>query len=84
MFINSAPAPKTLNESILSREMAPSFRLKDILLPFSSNKKGTKNMGLGLTMSYGIINKYNGDISYRNLEDQGCEFTITLPVRRGK
>lgn len=57
--------------------------INDILLPFYSNKKGTKNLGLGLTMSYSIIRKFNGDLSYRNLEEQGCEFTITLPVKVG-
>lgn len=53
--------------------------IHDILLPFYSNKTGTKNMGLGLTMSYGIINKYKGEFTYSNLEDGGCEFVIRIP-----
>jgi len=54
--------------------------MNEILLPFYSNKKETKNMGLGLTVSYGIINKYSGEFFYRNLQDKGCEFTIKLPI----
>ena len=54
----------------------------NIFLPFYSTKKGNDaNFGLGLSVSYGIIKKYNGNISVRNLKDSGCEFTITLPQR---
>jgi signal transduction histidine kinase len=54
----------------------------NIFLPFYSTQKGNDaNFGLGLSVSYGIIKKYNGNISVRNLKDSGCEFTITLPQR---
>ncbi len=53
----------------------------NIFLPFYSSKLGKEaNLGLGLSVSYGIISKYNGDISVRNLEGAGCEFTILLPA----
>jgi PAS domain S-box-containing protein len=52
----------------------------NIFLPFYSTKKGRgNNLGLGLSVSYGIIKKYNGDISVTNLKSSGCEFTISLP-----
>ena len=52
----------------------------DIFLPFFSSKNDTgKNMGLGLSVSYGIIKKYNGFLEVGNLEGGGCEFIITLP-----
>ena len=52
----------------------------DILLPFYSTKNGKgHNLGLGLSVSYGIIKRYNGSITYRNLEKSGCEFKITIP-----
>ena len=53
----------------------------NIFLPFYSTKKGTGvNLGLGLSVSYGIITKYKGNITVKNLKTSGCEFTITLPV----
>jgi signal transduction histidine kinase len=52
----------------------------NIFLPFYSTKKGQEhNLGLGLSVSYGIIKKYNGTISVRNLENAGCQFTIKIP-----
>jgi len=52
----------------------------NIFLPFYSSKLGKDaNLGLGLSVSYGIISKYNGSIDVRNREQGGCEFTILLP-----
>lgn len=54
----------------------------NIFLPFYSTKKGSEhNLGLGLSVSYGIIKKYNGTITVENLPHQaGCQFLITLPL----
>jgi signal transduction histidine kinase/ABC-type branched-subunit amino acid transport system ATPase component len=53
---------------------------EQVFLPFFSTKKNEgNNMGLGLPMSYGIVKKYNGDLTFRNLNDHGCEFIMTLP-----
>lgn len=53
----------------------------NIFLPFYSTKKGNDaNLGLGLSVSYGIVTKYKGKITVRNLRASGCEFTITLPA----
>ncbi len=52
----------------------------NIFLPFYSTKKGQEhNLGLGLSVSYGIIKKYRGTIAVENLDSTGCRFTITLP-----
>jgi signal transduction histidine kinase/ABC-type branched-subunit amino acid transport system ATPase component len=52
----------------------------NIFLPFYSSKLGKDaNLGLGLSVSYGIITKYNGSIEVRNREEGGCEFSILLP-----
>ena len=54
--------------------------LNDIFLPFYSTKKGQEdNLGLGLSVSYGIITRYHGTISVENIGDSGCQFLITLP-----
>ncbi len=53
--------------------------LSSIFLPFYSTKKGQdSNLGLGLSVSYGIIKKYHGTIRVENIES-GCQFIITLP-----
>jgi PAS domain S-box-containing protein len=54
--------------------------LNNIFLPFYSTKKGAdNNLGLGLSVTYSIIKKYNGTITVQNFEDTGCQFVITLP-----
>jgi C4-dicarboxylate-specific signal transduction histidine kinase len=56
----------------------------DVFLPFYSTKRGEdlQHLGLGLSVTYGIVTKYNGEISVENLQTAGCEFTISLPLRR--
>ena len=53
-----------------------------MFLPFYSTKKGQEqNLGLGLSVSYGIITKYHGTMTVENVESGGCRFIITLPQR---
>ena len=57
--------------------------INDIFLPFFSTKKDQDgNLGLGLSVSYGIIKKYNGTITVRNTEEAGCEVVVRLPLSR--
>jgi len=56
------------------------IHIHDIFLPFYSTKSGeTYNLGLGLSVSYGIIKKYSGQIEAYNNPEGGCSFKITLP-----
>ncbi|MGL1892988.1 MAG: ATP-binding protein [Spirochaetaceae bacterium] len=53
---------------------------KDIFLPFfSTKKKNEHNMGLGLSVIYGIIKKYSGEIYASNRPEGGCRFKILIP-----
>lgn len=53
----------------------------DVFLPFYSTKKGSgQNQGLGLSIIYGIVQKYGGTIRAANQPGGGCEFTVTLPT----
>lgn len=53
----------------------------DIFLPFYSTKKiGGHNLGLGLYMSYTLLQKNQGQITVKNLDDSGCQFTLLLPL----
>lgn len=61
----------------------PGKNINDIFLPFYSTKSNEEgNLGLGLSVSYGILKKYNGTISVLNLEEEGCQFTITIPQQQ--
>ena len=53
----------------------------NIFLPFYSTKEGAENnLGLGLSVSYGIIKKYHGTIRVENIEGAaGCRFIINIP-----
>ncbi|HSW50137.1 MAG TPA: ATP-binding protein [Bryobacteraceae bacterium] len=48
--------------------------------PFYTTKGAGKGTGLGLWISYNIIEKMGGEISVKSQVGQGTEFTIRLPV----
>ena len=43
--------------------------------------KKPKGLGLGLSISYGIVQDFNGHIRAANRPEGGAELTIDLPVR---
>ena len=48
--------------------------------PFFTTKPTGEGTGLGLSMSYDIITKgHGGELTIKNKEGEGAEFTITLP-----
>jgi len=56
---------------------------KDYFTPFFSTKSANGvNTGLGLSLVYGIITKYEGTISIKNRTDQkqGCLIKISFPT----
>ncbi|WP_298260491.1 ATP-binding protein [uncultured Litoreibacter sp.] len=59
--------------------------LKDIeraFEPFYTTKDigASKGLGLGLSISYGIVGSFGGLLSVENLDQGGAAFTITLPA----
>jgi len=52
---------------------------KRIFEPFFTTKPFS-NTGLGLSMSYGIINRFGGEIEVESKLEKGTTFTILLPV----
>lgn len=48
--------------------------------PFFSTKKTGESTGLGLSVSYGIIQDHGGNILVHSEPGQGTEFEISLPV----
>jgi signal transduction histidine kinase len=56
----------------------PADRINQIFDPFYSTKpNGT---GLGLFVSYGIIQSHQGTIAVESKVDVGTTFTISLPI----
>ncbi|MGC9400658.1 MAG: ATP-binding protein [Anaerolineae bacterium] len=53
--------------------------LEHIFEPFFSTKKG--GIGLGLSISLGIVHRHNGDIIVESTPGEGTTFTLYLPAR---
>ncbi len=52
---------------------------KRYLIPFFTTKSD-KGMGLGLSVSYGIIERHGGKIEVQSKVNEGTTFTIKLPL----
>ncbi len=61
----------------------PQSELPKIFEPFYSTK-GAKGTGLGLAVSWGIIQQHGGKISVKSEVGKGTVFTVRLPVKKGK
>jgi two-component system NtrC family sensor kinase len=70
IIIKVADTGKGIPESILPR----------IFDPFFTTKEPGKGTGMGLSISYGIIEKHGGSITAESKVGQGTTFTIKLPV----
>jgi two-component system C4-dicarboxylate transport sensor histidine kinase DctB len=53
--------------------------IEKLFSPYFTTKEVGKGLGLGLAITYEIIQEYGGNISVEN-NPQGAQFTITLPL----
>lgn len=60
----------------------PEADLKRIFEPFFSTKTKNGGTGLGLFITYGLIQELNGTLQVVSTFGKGSEFTITLPLTR--
>ncbi|HVF36247.1 MAG TPA: ATP-binding protein, partial [Candidatus Saccharimonadia bacterium] len=63
-----------------SGEGIPAHVLPRIFDPFFTTKQVGQGTGLGLSLSYGIVQKHNGRIEVESVEAHGTTFRIVLPV----
>ncbi len=61
----------------------PPENMDRIFDPFFTTKDVGHGTGLGLSVSYGIIQTHSGDISVSSTPGEGSRFTITLPKTKG-
>jgi signal transduction histidine kinase len=59
-----------------------SGNLAKIFDPFFSTKDVGRGTGLGLYVTYGIIQKHHGEISVRSEPGRGTSFILTLPMQQ--
>lgn len=57
----------------------PKDVIDKIFDPFFTTKVVGQGMGLGLSISFGIINEHNGKINVKSEENRGTTFSISLP-----
>jgi two-component system NtrC family sensor kinase len=57
--------------------------LPHIFDPFYTTKEVGRGTGLGLSVTYGIIEKHGGHIEAHSKKGEGAAFSIVLPVKNG-
>ena len=62
----------------------PKENIEKIFQPFFTTKPSGEGTGLGLSLSYDIINALGGDLYVNSKEGEGSEFTIQLPLNELK
>ena len=55
--------------------------IDNIYRPFYTTKPEVKGIGLGLSISYGIVKKHKGEIRIESTPGKGSTFTVVLPIK---
>jgi len=58
----------------------PSELVPQLFTPFFTTKDPGQGTGLGLSVSYGLVEAHEGRLSYRRAPEGGAEFTVSLPL----
>ena len=52
--------------------------------PFFTTHEVGEGVGLGLSISYGIVRQHGGQIDVKSAPGEGAEFVITLPLKQSE
>jgi len=63
-------------------EGIPQENLTKIFDPFFTTKSEGKGVGLGLAVSYGIIQAHGGEIEVKSKPGEGTAFSVFLPLEQ--
>ena len=55
--------------------------LERIFEPFFTTRPVGEGTGLGLSVSYGLVQAHGGEITVESVEGKGSVFTVALPAR---
>ncbi|MBL4761235.1 MAG: GHKL domain-containing protein [Gammaproteobacteria bacterium] len=58
----------------------PNTVAEKVFDPFFTTKEVGKGMGMGMSISYGIVKEHKGELSVVSEEGQGSRFTLSLPA----
>ena len=61
-------------------EGIPPENLAKIFDPFFTTKSEGKGVGLGLAVSYGIVDSHGGELEVKSMVGEGTTFTMSLPL----
>jgi signal transduction histidine kinase len=61
----------------------PLENMEKLFTPFFTTKEEVKGVGLGLAISYGIVERHGGRIEVQSEVGKGSTFTIVLPAHQG-
>jgi signal transduction histidine kinase len=62
----------------------PPENMDKLFTPFFTTKEDVKGVGLGLAISYGIIERHGGRIEVQSEVGRGSTFTVILPAYQGE
>ncbi len=74
------------DSELLVRDTGPGIppsQVTHLFTPFYTTKAPGQGTGLGLYLSYGLVEAHGGRLVYRPVADGGAEFVVTLPAHNG-
>lgn len=80
LLIRTAKRPGGVSISVIDNGLGiPAKHLSSVFEPFFSTKTGGQGLGLGLAVSYSIIESYGGTIEVDSAPGKGTMFRVFLP-----